>query len=83
MSESFQEKLKEAVKDPHGKIGKEVMKKIEPILTGGGKLTTYGALARADTGKKIMAMRRRHGCAPAFLTFAIDDVNHPTHFEWP
>jgi hypothetical protein len=77
MSESFQEKLKEAVKDPHGKVGREVMKKIEPVLTGGGKLTTYGALARADTGKKIMAMRRRYSCAPAFLTFAIDDVNHP------
>ena len=78
MSESFQEKLKEAVKDPHGKVGKEVMKKIEPILTGGGKQTLYGALARADTGGKIMAMRRRYGSAPAFLTFAIDDVNHPT-----
>jgi len=78
MSESFQEKLKEAVKDPHGKIGKEVMKKIEPILAGGGKLTTYGALARADTAKKIMAMRRRYGCAGAFLTFACDDVNNPT-----
>jgi hypothetical protein len=72
------EKLKEAVKDPHGKVGKEVMKKIEPILTGGGKQTLYGALARADTGGKIMAMRRRYGSAPAFLTFAIDDVNHPT-----
>ena len=78
MSESFQQKLKEAVKDPHGKIAKQVMKKIEPILTGGGKRTTYGALARTDTGGKIMAMRRRRGCAPAFLTFAIDDVNHPT-----
>ena len=78
MSESFQEMLKEAVKYPHGKIGKKVLKKIEPILTGGGKRTTFGALARADTGGKIMAMRRRYGCAPAFLTFAIDDVNHPT-----
>jgi hypothetical protein len=54
------------------------MKKIEPILTGGGKRTTYGALARADTGGKIMAMRRRYGCAPAFLTFGMDDVNNPT-----
>jgi hypothetical protein len=78
LSESFQEDLKAAVKDPHGKIGKKVLKKIEPILSGGGRLTSYGALARADTGKKIMAMRRRYGCAPAFLTFAIDDVNHPT-----
>ena len=78
VSETFQEKLKEAVKDPHGKTGKEVMKKVEPILAGGGKLTIYGALARADTGGKIMAMRRRYACAPAFLTFAIDDVNHPT-----
>ena len=77
-SDSFREKLKEAIKDPHGKIGKEVMKKVEPILTGGGKLSAYGALARADTGKKIMAMRRRHACAPAFLTFAIDDINHPS-----
>ena len=78
MSESFQDELKEAVKNPHGKIGKKVMKKIEPMLAGGGKRTAYGALARADTGGKIMAMRRRYGCAPAFLTFAIDDVNHPT-----
>jgi hypothetical protein len=78
LSEGFQEKLKVAVKDPHGKIAKEVMKKIEPILSGGGKQNTYGALARADTGKKIVAMRRRFSCAPAFLTFAIDDVNHPT-----
>ena len=78
LSESFQEKLKEAVKDPHGKVAKQIMKKIEPFLTGGGKLTTYGALARADTGGKILAMRRRFGCAPAFLTFAINDVNHPT-----
>jgi len=77
-SESFQEKLKEAIKDPHGKVAKQVMKKIEPILTGGGKRTTYGALARADTGGKIMAMRRRYGCAPAFLTFGMDDVNNPT-----
>jgi hypothetical protein len=78
MSESFQEKVKEAVKDPHGKIAKQVMKKMEPFLTGGGKRTTYGALARADTGGKIMAMRRRRGCAPAFLTFGMDDVNDPT-----
>ena len=63
--------LKEAVKNPHGEIGKKVLKMIEPILTGGGKRTTYGALAaRADTGGK----RRMCGCAPAFLTFAINDV---------
>ena len=29
VSETFQEKLKEAVKDPHGKTGKEVMKKVD------------------------------------------------------
>jgi ribosomal protein L34 len=47
---------------------------IEPITTGGGRVTTHGALARADTGEKVMAMRRRCGCAPVFLTFAVDDV---------
>jgi hypothetical protein len=78
LSEGFQEKLKVAVKDPHGKVAKGVLKKVEPILGGGGKRNTYGALARADTGKKILAMRRRFSCAPSFLTFAIDDVNHPT-----
>ena len=78
VSSSFQNKLKEAVRDPDGKVAKEVIQKIEPILVGGGKATIFGAVQSQETAGKILAMTRRFACAPAFLTFAMDDVNHPT-----
>ena len=78
LSTSFQNKLKEAVMNPEGTVAKGVLKKIEPVLTGGGKQTIFGAVQQHDSGGKILAMKRRFACAPAFLTFAIDDVNHPT-----
>jgi hypothetical protein len=34
-------------------VGKIALKMVEPITTGGGRVTTHGALARADTGEKV------------------------------
>ena len=78
MSDDFQQKLQEAVLRPHSSSAKHVLGKLVPVLTGGSKKTVFGALERNENAGKIMALGRRFGSAPAFLTFAIDDVNHPT-----
>jgi hypothetical protein len=78
MSPQFQGRLRRAVKAPHSKDGKYVLKKLVPILASGGRKTVFGAVERYESRSQILALARRFGPAPAFLTFAIDDVNHPT-----
>jgi len=78
MSNDFQGKLKQAVANPHSKNGRYVMKKLTPILNSTGKSATFGALERDRSKGEILACARRFGCAPTFLTFAIDDVNSAT-----
>jgi hypothetical protein len=78
MSPEFQAKLRRAVQKPHSEDGKYVLKRVMPILTSGGRQTVFGAVERYNSKAEILALARRFGPAPAFLTFAIDDVNHPT-----
>ena len=78
MSPVFQDMLKKAVAKPHSRAGKLVMKKLAPMLESAGKSATFGALESTRSKGEIMALGRRFGCAPTFLTFAIDDVNSAT-----
>jgi len=73
----FQAKLINATKNPKGKAAKYVLGKLVPVLTCAGKKSTFGALERNESAGQILALGRHFGCAPAFLTFGIDDVNHP------
>jgi hypothetical protein len=54
------------------------MKKLAPMLESAGKSATFGALESTRSRGEILALGRRFGCAPTFLTFAIDDVNSAT-----
>ena len=74
----FHERLQNAVKNPQCKDGKYIAKRLVPVLSFGGKKTVFGAMERNESKGEILALGRRFGSAPAFLTFAIDDVNHPT-----
>jgi len=78
MSPYFQDMLRKAVANPNKKAGKYVMKKLAPMLESAGKSATFGALESARSKGEIIALGRRFGCAPTFLTFAIDDVNSAT-----
>ena len=49
---------------------------LTPMLAGAGKSVTFGAIERDRSKGEIMALGLRFGCAPTFLTFAIDDVNN-------
>jgi hypothetical protein len=51
--------------------------KLVPVLTYAGRKSVFGALERNESAGQILALGRRFGCASAFLTFGIDDVNHP------
>jgi len=75
-SPEFQAKLQQASADPHSSVGREVMRVLTPMLAGAGKSVTFGAIERDRSKGEIMALGRRFGCAPTFLTFAIDDVNN-------
>jgi len=74
-SDVFQGRLKKAVANPDSPDGKYVMKKLVPMLASAGRSATFGALERDRSKGEILALGRRFGCAPSFLTFAIDDVN--------
>ena len=76
-SEEFHEKMRDAVKDPAGESAKFVLRKIVPFLTTAGRKTVFGAVERNKCAGEILALGRKHGCASDFLTFGIDDVNHP------
>jgi hypothetical protein len=78
LSVEFQVRLRNAVREPHSKEGKFVLQKIMPVLTSAGSKTVFGAVERYESKRQILALARRFGPAPAFLTFAVDDVNHPT-----
>lgn len=76
-TDEFQEKLTAAVKNPNSPTGKYVLNKLTPLLTFAGRKSVFGAFERNESAGQILALGRRYGCAPAFLTFGIDDVNHP------
>ena len=71
----FQRIIKEAKKDPKGKIAQIVMDIVAPILKIAGNKTSVGALERHQAITKINAMCYRYGMPTLFLTVAIDDVN--------
>jgi len=73
----FQEKLKAAVRNPDGADAKYVLNKVTPLLTFAGRKSAFGALERNQSAGEMLALGRRYGCAPAFLTFGIDDINNP------
>ena len=73
----FQEKLKAAVRNPEGSDAKYVLNKVTPLLTFAGRKSAFGALERNQSAGEMLALGRRYGCAPAFLTFGIDDINNP------
>lgn len=77
-SEEFQAKLMDATKNPKGRAAKYVLDKLVPLLSYAGRKSHFGALERNQSAGEILALGRFFGCASAFLTFGIDDVNHPT-----
>ena len=77
VSEEFQTKLRDAKHNPSGPSAKYVMNKLVPVLTYAGRKSVFGALERNESAGQILALGRRFGCATSFLTFGIDDVNHP------
>ena len=77
-SEQFQAKLKAAVKDPEGSDAKYVLNKVTPLMSFAGRKSAFGALERNQSAGEILALGRRFGCAPGFLTFGIDDLNNPS-----
>ena len=76
VSPHFQDKLKQAVAEPHSTAGRSVLADVSHMLSSSGKSVTFGSLERARSKGEIMALGRRFGCASTFLTFAIDDVNN-------
>ena len=76
-TDEFQAKLQLAITNPSGKEAKYVTKKLVPILNYAGRNSAFGALERNESAGQILALGRRYGCAPAFDTLGIDDVNHP------
>ena len=73
---NFRAKVKEAQQNPQGKVAKEVMEIVAPVLTMGGNKTSFGSLERNDAITKINALCLRYGMPTLFLTIAIDDVNN-------
>jgi hypothetical protein len=76
-SSEFQAKLKASVQNPDGSDAKYVLNKVTPLLTFAGRKSAFGALERNQSAGEMLALGRRYGCAPVFLTFGIDDINHP------
>jgi len=76
-SEEFHAKLKAATKNPEGSDAKYVLNKVTPLMSFAGRKSAFGALERNQSAGEILALGRRFGNAPAFLTFGIDDINHP------
>ena len=76
VSPHFQDKLKQAVAEPHSTAGRSVLADVSHMLSSSGKAVTFGSLERVRSKGEIMALGRRFGCASTFLTFAIDDVNN-------
>ena len=81
MSKEFQTKIQRSVADPEGRDAKEVLKKLVPILTVGGKRTVFGALERRAAAGEILAMGRMFGPASNFLTVSVDDIHSPGVFR--
>ena len=66
-SDEFQDKLQKALVDPHGPEGREVIRKLSPMLASSGRSVTFGALERDRSKGEILALGRRFGCAPSFV----------------
>ena len=81
-SVEFQAKLTAAAKNPNSPTGKYVLNKLTPILTFAGRKSAFGALERNESAGQILALGRHFGCAPVFLTFGIDDINHPNSIRF-
>ena len=81
-SEKFQARLRAAVKDPDGPDAKYVLNRLVPYMTFGGRKSVFGALERNQTAGEILAMIRHQGCGHSFLTFGIDDINHPNSIRF-
>jgi len=82
VSEEFQTKLKAACKNPDGPDAKYVLNTLSPIMTFAGRKAAFGALERNQSAGEILALGRYHGCASTFLTFGIDDINHPNSIRF-
>ena len=76
-SVEFQTKLQAAIKNPNGSDAKYVLNKLTPLLTFAGRKSAFGALERNESAGQILALGRQIGCSSNFLTFGIDDINHP------
>ena len=80
-SEDFQTKLQMGITNPERKQAKEVLKKLVPVLTGGGKKTVVGALERRAVAGEVLVMGRAYGATSNFLTVSVDDVHTPGVFQ--
>ena len=79
-SEDFRTKAWMGIANPEGKQAKEVLKKLIPVLTSGGKKTVFGALERRATAGEILATGRAYGAASNFLTVSVENVHTPGVF---
>ena len=80
-SKEFQRDLDHAVKNPSGKVAKDVIGKVLPVIRASGSKTTLSPLQSAQSVTKMLAMTRRYGPPSTFLTISPDDVNNPTSFR--
>ena len=80
-SEDFQTKLQMGITNPEGNQAKEVLKKLIPVLTSGGKKTVFCALEHRPAAGKILSMGRAYGAASNFLTVSVDNVHTPEVFQ--
>ena len=74
-SEEFHAKLKAATRNPEGSDAKYVLNKVTPLMSFAGRKSAFGALERNQSAGEILALGRRFGNAPAFLTFGTDIVS--------
>ena len=77
-SDAFQDKLKNAVKDPKSDDAKYVLNKVTPVLRFSGKHNTYSPILMNRLRTIVYAMTQRYGPASWFLTVAPHDINNLT-----
>ena len=77
----FQDKIREAARDPDSKVAEEVLETVLPVLAFGGRNTIAGALGDSTSLTRAMAMANRYGPPFCLLTLTPDDINNPTSFR--
>ena len=77
-SKEFQDKMKEAVKNPDGPSAKQVMKTILPLLNTSKPCSQYSPGQRTKSIAMQLACHKRFGPASTFVTLAPNLQDDPT-----